>query len=263
MGDELAYEESEARREADICRTLSMVERRRRVREVLGLGPGEGVLSIGCGPGFEPAELGTALGTSGDILGVDRSRAMLALARERCADHSGVSLARGDATELPIPDGAFDAATAVQVYEYVDELDRALSELRRVLRSGGRAVVYDTDFDSIVWRSPNPERMERVLDAWDDHCARPRLGSQLAPPLRDAGFTVDRVEPYTIVNSSLKDDTFLRHFADFLAEWTAEHDDIGPEMADDWAEDLRRCEDAGGTFFSLTQYLYLVRAPRE
>src|SRR3981081_2280046 len=57
--------------------------------------------------------------------------------------------AHGDAVVLPFPDGSFDAAVSTQVYEYVADMPRALAELRRVLRPGGRAVVLDTDWDSL------------------------------------------------------------------------------------------------------------------
>jgi ubiquinone/menaquinone biosynthesis C-methylase UbiE len=54
----------------------------------------------------------------------------------------------------------------VPVYEYVDDLNAALAELYRVLDSDGRAVVYATDWDSLVWHASNRERAARVLDAW-------------------------------------------------------------------------------------------------
>ena len=69
----------------------------------------------------------------------------------------------GSVTDLPFPDGAFDAAVCTQVYEYVEDMPLALREAARVLRPGGRLVVLDTDWDSIVWRSSDDARMARVL----------------------------------------------------------------------------------------------------
>lgn len=260
MTDTLAYDDTEARQEEAIHETSAVADRRRRVREALGPRGDEAVLSIGCGPGFEPAGLAPAVGTEGHVHGVDRSAAMLALAARRCADLPQVSLARGDATALPVADGAFDAAVAVQVYEYVEDLGAAVAELARVLRPGGRAVVYDTDFDSLVWRSAAPERMRRILDAFEDHCPRPRLGSSLAPHLLAAGLTVERIEPNTILNTRLAEDTFVRRLATFLRAYATAHDDVAAGEPDAWIDDLRELDDSGGTFFSLTQYLYVVRA---
>jgi len=261
MGGTLEYDQAQARQEEAIYRTQSAAARRERVRGLLGLELGDEVLSVGCGPGFEPAEIGWEVGERGHVHGIDRSEAMLELARQRCGPLPQVTLSRGDALALPIADGSVDAAVAVQVFEYVDAVDTALAELVRVLRPGGSAVVCDADFGSLVWRSPNPERTARVLDAFDDHCPHPRLGSRLAPHLRGAGLTVDRIEPNAIVNTRLSEDTFAYHLLEFIEDYAADHEAIGPETAQAWAADLREQEASGETFFSFTQYCYLVRKP--
>jgi SAM-dependent methyltransferase len=61
-----------------------------------------------------------------------------------------------DACALPFQDESFDAVVCTQVYEYVQDIAKALSELVRVLRPSARALVLDTDWDSIVWHSGDP-----------------------------------------------------------------------------------------------------------
>jgi len=172
MGGTLDYDEAEARQEEAIYRTPAAAARRERVRGLLAPEPGDTVLSIGCGPGFEPAEIGWAVGNEGHVHGIDRSQAMLELARERCASLPQVTVLQGDAGDLPVADESVDAAVAVQVFEYLETVSSAVAELARVLRPGGSAVVCDADFASLVWRSPNPERMARVLKAFDDQGVR-------------------------------------------------------------------------------------------
>lgn len=167
----------------------------------MALAADEDVLPIGCGPGFEPAELAPAVGDDGRVLGIDRIPAMLALAATRCADHPQVGLARGDAAALPLPEDGVDAAVAVQVYEYLDDVDAEAAELAR------------------------------VLAAFDDHCPHPRLGSRLAPILRDAGLTVERVVPNTFCNTRSEEGWFVHHLAAFIEEYAADHEAIGPEEA--------------------------------
>ena len=60
----------------------------------------------------------------------------------------------------------------------------------RVLDFGGRLLLLDTDWDSIVWHSRAPQRMRRVLAAWDAHAADPHLPRTLPGLIRDAGFTL-------------------------------------------------------------------------
>ncbi|WP_276270651.1 methyltransferase domain-containing protein [Haloarcula litorea] len=259
MSDPLEYHEQAARQEERIYRTSAAAARRQRVRDLLEPTAGETVLSVGCGPGFEPVELAPSVGDDGCVLGVDRSEAMLALAADRCDGHERVSLAAADAAALPVADGAVDAATAVQVYEYVPDVAAALSELHRALAPAGRAVICDADWDATVWRSPDTERTARVLDAFDDHCPHPRLGSRLAPELRAAGFRIESVVPHTIVEMSLDEDAFVTHLLPAVREFAAAHAAVGPDEAEAWADDLREQDRRGETFFSYTQYCYLVR----
>ena len=51
---------------------------------------------------------------------------------------------------LPFPDASLDFVVAIQVYEYVPDIDRALAECVRILRPGGRLAIVDTDWDTFV-----------------------------------------------------------------------------------------------------------------
>ena len=103
-----------------------------------------------------------------------------------------MGLVKADATALPFPDATFDAATSIQVYEYIADLSTALAELYRVLRPGGRALILDTDWDSIVWQATDPDRMRRVLAAWTQRFVDPHLPRSLASQLRAVGFKVNQ-----------------------------------------------------------------------
>jgi ubiquinone/menaquinone biosynthesis C-methylase UbiE len=253
MTDGFEYDEAAVAREEANYRTPTANARRAFVRERLAPDPEESVLSVGCGPGFEPAEI-VSTDRAGRVAGVDSNPMMLARARKRCSND--VSLLQGDATNLPVAEDAFDTALSVQVYEYVDDLTAALAELYRVLGADGRAVVYATDWDSLVWHAGNRERAARVLDAWNDHCARPRLGSELSPALRSASFEAVDVTAYPIVLTELGRDSYAHYLLESIREFVVA--EVGEETARAWADDLRALDRRGETFFSLCQFCYLV-----
>ena len=140
-----------------------ILRRRALVHEALGAVPGDRVLDAGCGPGFYVAETLERVGPEGTVVGVDASEPMLALAAKRCEGHDNVRFEQGDVTSLPVADADFDRALSVQVLEYVADIPAALAELLRVLRPGGRVLIWDVDWATVSWHSEDPARMQRFL----------------------------------------------------------------------------------------------------
>jgi arsenite methyltransferase len=149
MSTGLQFDDKMARRLEAIYVSEDAFRRRRAVLDVLELKSNEQILDIGTGPGFLAREMADAVGQRGAVLAVDFSDSMLGLARTRCLGRQSVRFQKAEATQLPVPDDSFDVAVSVQ-YEYVAEVEKALAEMFRVLRPGGRAAVVSTDWDSIV-----------------------------------------------------------------------------------------------------------------
>jgi demethylmenaquinone methyltransferase/2-methoxy-6-polyprenyl-1,4-benzoquinol methylase len=109
--------------------------RRLAVREVVW--PGDRVLDACCGTGDFSVE---AEQRGGRVVGLDFSERMLERARRKSGT---IEWVRGDALALPFEDGEFDAATVGFGVRNLDDLDRGLRELARVLRPGGRIAVLE------------------------------------------------------------------------------------------------------------------------
>ena len=110
--------------------------RRLTVRRVVSAG--DRVLDACCGTG----DLAVAARTAGaaDVVGLDFSGAMLERARRK---EPAIEWIQGDLLELPFEDASFDAATVGFGVRNVDDLERGLAELRRVLKPGGRVGVLE------------------------------------------------------------------------------------------------------------------------
>lgn len=122
--------------------SLSLHHRwRSKAVEMLVLKPGNRVLDVCCGTGDFLSILRKKVGTTGLVAGIDFCAPMLAEA-ERKAPATG-RLALGDATQLPVASGSFDAVTVGWGIRNVPDIDAAHREIARVLRPGGRFVSLD------------------------------------------------------------------------------------------------------------------------
>lgn len=111
----LVFEAEAAQRLEAIYQTSDVAAQRAAVLRHLAPGPGERILDVGCGPGFLTQALGEAVGPEGKVLGVDVSQPVLLIAARRSGGLPWVELRPGDARELELPSGGFDALACTQV----------------------------------------------------------------------------------------------------------------------------------------------------
>jgi demethylmenaquinone methyltransferase/2-methoxy-6-polyprenyl-1,4-benzoquinol methylase len=117
--------------------TMGLDQRWRRATVSAVVRPGDRVLDACCGTGDLAL---AALSAGGRVTGLDFSERMLERARRKSVE---VEWVRGDAIALPFENGVFDAATVGFGVRNLDDLERGLSELRRVLRVGGRVGILE------------------------------------------------------------------------------------------------------------------------
>jgi arsenite methyltransferase len=252
----LEFDEQASRQVEVLYSTPDVVEQRAAVRRALALRGGERVLDVGSGPGFLAAEMAAEVGRDGRVVGVDPSESMLAVARRREAPVEFVS---AGALDLPFGEAEFDAVVSTQVLEYVPDVAAALAEARRVLAPGGRLLVLDTDWDSIVWHTTDRPRMERVLHAWNEHLADPYLPRRLPRLLASAGFSLETCDAIPLLNRGYEPRTFSAGILEVIRGFVPGRAGVSAEAAAAWADELIALGD--DWFFSLNRYLFLARMP--
>lgn len=256
--------------DADLAARLEKVyftrdarRRRRLIHEALAAKPGERFLDVGCGPGFYLAELAERVAPDGSVVGVDASPAMLTLAARRTEGFPNVTLHEGEATALPVEDADFDAALTVQVLEYVPDLAAALAEIRRALRPGGRLLVWDVDWATVSWHSADPDRMARVLLAFDEHLTHPSLPRRLTSDLRTAGFEGIGCDGHSFVTNTLDPETYGGVMFPLISNFVAGRAGVTAEETEAWAAEQRALGDAGEFFFACIQFCFTATKPAQ
>lgn len=153
--------------------------------QAAGVRPAERVLDVACGTGAVTRLLAEQVGPAGKVTGLDITPGMLAAAR-LAAPSQRIEWLEGSAIKMPLPDGTFDAVICQQGLQFFPDKAAALSEMRRVLKRGGRLALS-------CWRSVEHTPGYLVLE---QALAR-RVGPEKAalPPfsLGDAGVIRDLV----------------------------------------------------------------------
>jgi SAM-dependent methyltransferase len=137
-----------------------MAEEVRIARLLLGLGPGDTVLDVACGPGNFSREFARTVGAEGLVVGIDASPTMLSRGAEELqrSGPANVALIRGEATSLPFRAASFDAACCFAALHLFAEPFAALDEICRTLRPGGRIAIMTS-----VRRQLTPRPLKPVL----------------------------------------------------------------------------------------------------
>lgn len=116
-------------------------------RVVAGLPPGSAVLEVAPGPGYLAIELAKAGRFT--VAGLDISESFVRIARANAANHGvEVDFRHGNAASLPFDSGAFDRVVCRAAFKNFTEPVRALTEMHRVLRPGGKALIADLRSDA-------------------------------------------------------------------------------------------------------------------
>jgi ubiquinone/menaquinone biosynthesis C-methylase UbiE len=228
---------------------------KRRSFELLRVQTGQSVLDLGCGNGDDARELAKLVGPTGSVVGVDRSETLIATGRDRLGPEGlPVEFKVGDAYGLEFADASFDACRADRLFHHLEQPERAMAELVRVVRSGGRVVLVDPDFETAVVDAPNPRLTRLLLNFNADSYRNGWMGRRLRGLFLDGGLVDVTVDPLVVLL-----DNYV--FADqvlALEGTVARASEAGLVSSADgqaWLAALRQADAAGRFFGSMTAYI--------
>jgi ubiquinone/menaquinone biosynthesis C-methylase UbiE len=165
----------------------------------LRLQAGMKVLDVGCGIGTDAFQLVAWVGPGGMVTGVDFSESLIAEAVRRAAGRGlHITFEVGDAQALRFSDNSFDAVRTERMLMHVPDPSRALTEMARVLKPGGRMVVHDFDWESQFCDSPFKETTRKIALSFCDGMKNGWIGRCLPRLFREIGMTDISVSLRTI-----------------------------------------------------------------
>jgi len=225
---------------------------KRLMLERMALAPGAAVLEVGCGPGTDVFEMVDVVGPSGRLVGLDASEAMIAEARRRASERRvAVTFEVGDVEALPFPDATFDVCRASRLLEHLSDAGRALSEMARVTRRGGRVIVFDFDWETLIIDHPDKETTRTIVLSYSDSMRNGWIGRQLPRLFREQGLEVLSVDPVQVFVHYALAELFLgSHLAHLQASGT-----LSPDQARRWWEYLQHADERGTLLIGFTTFV--------
>jgi SAM-dependent methyltransferase len=222
---------------------------------LLRLRPGERILDVGCGCGDDLRELATLVTPNGCAVGIDSSQAMIDEARQRNAGcELPLQFERGDAGQLRWRADYFDACRADRVFQHLPDPERALNEMLRVLKPGGRVLIVDRDWGMVAVDASDVETTRVILNRACAGISNGWMGRGLGGLFKKAGVIHAEVQTKSIpINSFAVADTLLdlRMVRDHaIAEGL-----VSQEVAAKWLDDLLERDAASRFFATLTLYI--------
>lgn len=219
--------------------------------DLLALGPGARVLEVGCGSGAVARDIARRVAPGGRVVALDPSAAFLAIARdlaERDGLLPGLAFRKGDARALPFGDAEFDVVLAATTLSHVPDGERAVPELCRVVRPGGRVGVFDLDTESFILAHPDRALTRRIVAAHSDHGVIDGwLGRRLPGLLAAAGLADVQVRAFTPLERDPAG--FYAGVAERAAEIAVETGTVTEAERRAWLDALR-AEGAAGRYLA-------------
>jgi len=177
-------------------------------KAIADISPGETVLDLGAGAGFDCFLAAREVGDAGRVIGVDMTPEMVSKARENARHNafSNVEFRLGEIAHLPVADESVDVVISNCVINLAPEKRQVFADAYRVLEPGGRLAISD-----IVQTAPFPDDVEMTPDSLTGCVAGAATVDALEEIIDDVGFEAITIEP--------KADT-----AEFISEWDADRD---------------------------------------
>ncbi len=185
--------------------SLEMVKRyKRSTYDLLNVKPGEHILEVGCGAGDDARALAQLAGREGRVVGMDLSQTMIADAQKKAVGlGTSLEFRQGDAHQLPFPDCTFDACRVDRVLQHLEDPQRAIAEMARVLKVGGRVAAAEPDWDTLVIDVPDRSLARKIIHHKCDSSRQGWIGRRLKNLFSAAGLTDISVDTHTLILTEL------------------------------------------------------------
>lgn len=235
------------------------------------LKPGMRLLDCGCGMGALTTSLAEWL-APGQVIGIDREPSQVEAARAWAAEKgvANVRFQSGNIYDIPYPTASFDAVFAFTVLEHLREPRRAMREMRRVLKPGGVAGVYDPDYATLLQEPSTPrlQELSRLIRRFSEENGSPYYARHQRQYFLEAGFARTEGFVFAVGGGNPEAMPFmyrvvLKPTLESLRPWIIEHGVADGTHLDALLAEAQAWSERPDAFFALLQCAAVAWAPQE
>jgi len=222
--------------------------------ERLKLKQGDSAVDLGCGLGFDVEKLANVVCPGGSSLGIDISESLLNAARRAFSDNEGVSFKPGDVHNLEIPANSVDGIRVDRTLQHVQDPQKVISEMVRVLKPGGWLACAEPDWSTFVIDADNLETTDIVVQTWKTGFRNPHIGRQLLRRIRAEGLENTWAEGLILLADGIEAADIVYDIYATVEKAKGANEENSRAM-DAWTNGLRRREDNEGVTACVTIFL--------
>ncbi|MFC1975206.1 methyltransferase domain-containing protein [Chloroflexota bacterium] len=227
---------------------------KRQTYDLMEIEQGHRILDVGCGIGDDVLGMAEMVGPSGRVVGIDNSETRIDEAQKRSRGLRVPAEFRiGDIYHLDEVDNVFDSCRADRVFHELANGEQAFAEMVRVTRPGGRIVIFDVDWETLVIDEPNRAVTRKIVNLICDNLGNGWAARHLFRYFKQAGLVDVVIVPTTaILNEyAMADQGFG---LSTMAEAAQAAGDISKTEMADWLHYLKNAGETGSFFCSITGY---------
>lgn len=190
------------------------------------------------------------------VLGIDYSLPMLQHSRQKLnAQGLGnqVNLLCIDAQRINYPSGSFDYAIISQVLSYVREPVLVLENVRKCMKTGGRILLEDSDWESVIYNCGGDPIWQKIRGAWLEQSFRVDGGRRLKEFAHQAGLQIENSSYIHLQNNRFSEDQYGYWLAMIIADHLQQAHVMRESELSRWLDILQDLSDLDGYYFGLNR----------